>query len=225
MKTLLTVRTPALLVALAVLGAACSSAADTGSQAQENVAVPETETTQSEDTAPSDAAELPPTRVIVDEAGPGDLRTMFSESSLVIRAELIEVNAGLRYYGPDAEAPDATAFEQVELVFAPVEVFKGDPVDKTISIPWTAYTTRGVEQGAERVERVVLNGLMVNERSVGQQYGLFIKSIDGVVQATSSEGIVPLNPQGRITGRDTSDGGVLVHDLIGMPFTDAVVIE
>lgn len=173
------------------------------------------------DNATADS-ELPLTQVFEDELGPTNLTDLVEASSAIIEARLVDVRPAVRFYGPDLEAPDALAFEQVALVFEPTEVYKGE-VGEQIEIRWTAYVTDGIGANARRLERVEINGISVNENAKGQRYGLFVgESVgDQIFDPTISAGIVPINPAGRIQGRHSSSQ-FLYGDFIGGSFADLI---
>ena len=166
--------------------------------------------------------ELPLVVVTEDEAGPSDIAGYVDASSAILEARLVEVRPAIRFYGPDVEAPDALAFEQVALVFEPTTVYKGE-VGPQIELRWTSYVTDGTSPDATRLERVEINGIIVNENAVGQRYGLFVgESVgDGIFDPLTSAGIVPLNPAGHIQGRHSSSA-FLYGDFIGGLFSDII---
>lgn len=188
---------------------------------ESSVAEPDSADSSDEEVAP----DLPIVDLTIDEVGPSDLPEMVEQSTYVIHAELVEVNGGLRYFGPDEEAPDATVFEEVELVFAPLEEFKGDIESETIAIPWTAHTTEDKSQGSKRLGRVRTNGLVVDELSIGEQYGLFITDVEGVNRVVSSEGLVPLGAEAEVVERELPSGGFLVREFVGSQFTSLALSE
>jgi len=173
-------------------------------------------------TADSTATEqlLPISFVSADEGGPSSIAGLVDEAAYVLQAQLVEVRPGARYYGADEEAPDATTYEEVDLVFETVEMLEGESRGE-VTIPWTAYTTAGNGRGAERLQRVSVGGLIVNERAKGQHYGIFVyETSDGETVSFTTNGLVPLNPKGKITGR--TGGDPFFHDHIGEQFLDVI---
>lgn len=181
--------------------------------------------TESSD-VPADAAveDLPIVDLFEDEDGPADLAGMVREATMIFEARVVEVESELRYYGPTAENQETTAFEQVGLVLEPTNVLKGD-VPARLTVRWTSYVTEDARPGAQRLGRVSVDGLIINERARGQRFGIFIHSEvePGVFDVLTTTGIVPINPAGRLTNRQGLTASDLYSGWIGGKFEDMVV--
>ncbi len=165
----------------------------------------------------SDTA-LPIVGVYVDEDGPATPQEMFAAASQVMDAVLIDVIPGVRYYGPSAEAPDAVAFEQVGLVFEPVETLSGDGGE--VVVQWRAYTVASATDGAERLMRVEISGLVVNESDIGERFAVFVghEGSSGAFELVSGSGLLRLNEFGEIT----TDGQGVFGEAIGLTLAESV---
>lgn len=203
-------------VLTALVLASCSSA-ETEAQSDNSTATTLVDELQEEETP------LPVLHVQLDEIGPGDLEGMVDEAQFIFEASIVRVEPGIRYYGPTEEMPDTSAFEQVGLVFQPTDVLKGEVADE-ITIRWTAYQTDGDKPGAERLARVSLNGLQLNEDAKGQRFGIFVgpEVGDGVYESLSTLGVVPLDSEGNITNKEGFTNEVLYGEFIDKPFGDLV---
>lgn len=204
----------ALLFAIATLAAACGSNLDSS---------------QTSDDLPRVVASNEELRIVdlsADEAGPSNLAGMVAEAQMIFEAEVVAVEPGIRYYGPDAEAPDTPAFEQVGLVLEPTNVLKGE-VPETLSVRWTSYQTEDTQPGSLRLARVSIDGLVINEQAQGQRFGIFIYSEvePAVFDVLTTSGIVPLDAEGRLAPDQSAAASFLYSDWIGERFEDMVASD
>lgn len=170
---------------------------------------------------------LPLFDVFEDEDGPADLAGMVSDASGIFEGVLIEVEPAIRYYGgPDSESPDAILFEQVGLVFEVADQLKG-PDSETFTVRWTSYVASDRGGEASRTGRVSIDGLEINEGAQGQRYGVFISQEvePGIFEPLTATGLLPLNPDGRLTNRQGFTSTALFGDWIGKPFEEMIASE
>ena len=119
----------------------------------------------------------------------------------------------VRIYGSGGDDPSPTWWEEVGLVFTPVDTLKGSLPPAGVTIPWTAYQRSSGEPGGRRIGPVEPAGLSVTEEDIGTQYvlflhrdgarGLYLVNLSGGIMAVAPDGTIgPVSPQGVLRGLD-----------------------
>ena len=197
--------TAALLLVIALVSAACS-------------------TTTSEASVSGD--DLPFVEIFQDEDGPGDVPGIVTEAELIFEGRVVEVIPGLRFYGGfDPEiGEDFRTFEDIGLVIETTNVLKGD-VPERITVRWPGYLREAGDLGAQRTGQLTVNGLTINENARGQNFGVLTDPLTdpGDYIPLTTSGIIPLNSNGRITGRNGFGRGTTIFgDFVGERLSDVV---